>query len=202
MGTWSPFWQNRIAQDCDVMYFHIFFCKRTSVSGAIFSNSWDNSTLQYLRSVLQFYVELQRQLCRLSVVIQFSLYRLLTIICSEDHRKDSCESKNQQKQRKWQEILGRNNRLLSFDTTWTAVATRATVLLLHVFLVAGTCLRSRCPVTLRGYMCRQTDGSYSWSTSLIWNQMSWYHTNSHKDRFKNSEVNRREPQTFRHVISL
>jgi hypothetical protein len=72
-----------------------------------------------------------------------------------------------------QEVLRRNNLLLSFHTTGTAWKTpRPTIiLLLRVFVTAGTCLPSRYLATAEGYTYRYTDWWVAWSTPLRWAQV-------------------------------
>jgi hypothetical protein len=55
-----------------------------------------------------------------------------------------------------QEVLERTNRLLSFDTTWTAQKTTSptVLLLLRVFVAAVTFLPIRCLATIGGYTYR------------------------------------------------
>jgi hypothetical protein len=53
-----------------------------------------------------------------------------------------------------QEVLGRSNRLLSFDMTRTSIC-----LFACVFVKAVTFLPSRYLATVKGYIYRQTEGS-------------------------------------------
>jgi hypothetical protein len=55
-----------------------------------------------------------------------------------------------------QEVLGRTNRLLSFDTTRDHVEDEKSKN--SSIVAAVTFLRSRCLATIVGYKCRQTDG--------------------------------------------
>jgi hypothetical protein len=76
----------------------------------------------------------------LSAVIQFSLYRLPTkkfFLISQKGRL--CVQKPAETAKR-QNILGRNNRLLSFDKQ----GPRITTLLFRMLIAAGTCLLSRC----------------------------------------------------------
>jgi hypothetical protein len=75
-----------------------------------------------------------------------------------------------------QKVLGRNNQPLSFDTTCTVQkTTRPTiVLLLCVFVAAGTCLPRRCVATIGGYKYRETYWWNLWSKKLRQAQAPWH----------------------------
>jgi hypothetical protein len=58
-----------------------------------------------------------------------------------------------------QEVLGRTNGAISFDTTQTSYkTTRPAIILLCVFVAALAFLPNRCLATIRGYTCTQSDG--------------------------------------------
>jgi hypothetical protein len=69
---------------------------------------------------------------------------------------------------KEQEVLGRSNRLFSFDTTRTPQkTTRITlILLLRVFFVAGTCVPSRWLATRKRDTYRHTEGCMMYAAEM------------------------------------
>jgi hypothetical protein len=108
-----------------------------------------------------------------------------------------------------QEVLGRTNRLLSFDTTQTAnKTTRPRInLLLRVFVAAGTRFQSRCLATIGGIQIqthRLMGGIYEVRLSDGFTCQD-IHTMFHDDRFRHSKVDKGDTQTHRQhddLISL
>jgi hypothetical protein len=96
---------------------------------------------------------------------------------------------------------------IPFTTYWEFYTTRTAykktprpVVLLSVFIAAGTCLPSRCLATVEDtHTETQTDGRDLWSTPLRMLRCHDIHTESHKDWFRHSKyvAGRGDSQTAR-----